>query len=128
VNRHAQVRADGNVVGLGQAHGLVEARGVGNQLRQSAIDHPLTVTDLHGQYVALADRRALVGVDVIKHPIMLAKLRDEGHIHAQVHPQRVEDAHHRVGTRGAVGVERNQVYQSVGRYVHGTSVILSNVQ
>jgi hypothetical protein len=60
------------------------ARAAGDQFRQVTVDHVLAVAFRERNGVAGLDGALTSRVNVVKDTIGLAKLGDEGHVHAEV--------------------------------------------
>ncbi|MDR6354478.1 hypothetical protein Q3H58_001149 [Pseudomonas psychrotolerans] len=92
LDRYAQMRADWQGGGRRNALGGRKSGGVGDQLRQFAIDDTQAITLRQRDDLPLLEWTVRWAVHMFEHPIRVPKARQEGHVHPQVlayHAQRL---------------------------------------
>src|SRR5258706_6442192 len=81
---NAQVRADRNGVPFRYLLGSGQQGGVGNQLRQFAIDHFLAIALAQWNLLMLENHPGSALVHMLQHPILFPESGHEGDIHAEM--------------------------------------------
>lgn len=123
--RHAEMRAHVELVDHRQARGVLVEAGIGDALGQLALDHQPAQAVVVGVVIARSERRPPACGDVGEDPVRGADLtRDEGNVHVEPRPQRLEHianllARAGMGHRGGVIMGDHGRKHQICKVAHG---------